>query len=51
MAYADVFDDDSTAVEAAVGAVLGDNFQLWVGGAYDLDDETTTETLSLNLLF
>jgi opacity protein-like surface antigen len=51
VAYADIFDDDSTAVEAAVGAELGQNFQLWVGGAYDIDDETTTETLSLNLLF
>ncbi len=51
VAYEDVFDSDSTAVEAAVGAVLGDNFQLWLGGAYDLDDETTTESLSLNMLF
>ena len=51
VAYADIFDDDSTSVEAAVGAELGQNFQLWVGGAYDLDDETTTETVSLNLLF
>ncbi len=51
VAYADIFDDDSTALNAAVGAELGQNFQLWLGGAYDLDDETTTETLSLNLLF
>ena len=51
VAYADIFDDDSTSVEAAVGAELSQNFQLWVGGAYDLDDETTTETVSLNLLF
>ena len=49
--YEDIFDSDTTSVEAAVGAVLGDNFQLWVGGEYDLDDETTTETVSLNLLF
>lgn len=51
VAYEDIFDSDSTTVEAAVGAVIGQNFQLWVGGAYDLDDETTTETVSLNLLF
>ena len=51
VSYEDIFDSDSTSVDAAVGAELGQNFQLWVGGAYDLDDETTTETLSLNLLF
>lgn len=51
VSYEDLYDDGTTSLDAGVGAKLGENFQLWLGGSYDLDEKDTTETLSLNLLF